>query len=192
MKRFLGIVLFSIIEVAGLIIWLLLVDADPAVIDLLGLLGLVVLDIFLIVEHTVTDNLLHGRPLFRFSGLPLGEIVIFSTIETIIWGVWLVLADQVNPIVAVVFLVITLFFEHTISRNVHERDPLFSQIFDPGTFVHTVIESVACAGWLALVRAGQPIIGAIVLLVGSIIEHTIAVKGTKVPSGGAAGPAVEG
>ncbi len=71
MKRFLGIVLFSVIEVAGLIIWLQLVDADPAVIDLLGLLGLVVLDIFLIVEHTVTDNLVHGRPLFRFSGLPL-------------------------------------------------------------------------------------------------------------------------
>ncbi len=71
MKRFLGIVLFSVIEVAGLIIWLQLVDADPAVIDLLGLLGLVVLDIFLIVEYTVTDNLVHGRPLFRFSGLPL-------------------------------------------------------------------------------------------------------------------------
>ena len=74
LQRTLGIVLFSIIEVAGLAGWLVLADAGQVVV------GILVLALGLIVEHIVTDNLLHKRPLYNLGSLPFGQIVAFSTL----------------------------------------------------------------------------------------------------------------
>jgi len=132
----LHIIIFSVIEVVGLVVWIQFALQHP-VYDLLSVIGLVVLFVFLTVEHVVTDNSLHSKPLFSFRNLPLLAILAFSAIDTIIWGVWLELFLNVNiygdgpvPVVATIFLFVALWFEHTISRNVHERDHLFSDFFD--------------------------------------------------------------
>lgn len=173
MKRILGIVLFSIIEVAALAGWLALVDADRWII------GVLVLEVGLIVEHLVTDNLLHKRSLFQSDGVPFGQIFVFSALETGIWVSWLALWG-IHPALASAFLVAALVIEHTVSKNVHERRPIFDKIVDVGVIPHSIVETAACDGWLVLVRAGQPIGGVIFLLVGSILEHVIAVSRTKI------------
>ncbi len=175
-----GILVFSIIEVVGLAGWLFLQDLQPGFLDVFGLLGIAVLFVGLFAEHIVTDNVLRSRSFVNLSNLPLGEIATFSFIETGIWATWLVLADSVNLPVSVVFLLLALFVEHTISKNVHERRPIFSRLFNAVTLPHTVVETVACSVWLVLARAAQPILGIGVLLVGSIIEHVISVRITKV------------
>ena len=171
-RRILGIVLFSIIEVAGLAGWLVLADAGQVVV------GILVLLVGLIVEHVVTDNLLHKRPLFSLKSPPLGQIVAFSALETVIWGIWLALWD-IQPIAATAFLVFALLIEHTVSKNVHERRGLFDKIIDVGVIPHTIVETISCDVWLALVRSTQPILGVVTLLVGSIVEHSIAVARTR-------------
>lgn len=174
MRKFPGILLFSAIEVAGLIGWLAAVDAGQRI------LALLILEVTFILEHIVTDNLLHERVLFNLRGLPLGQIVVFSTIETVIWAVWLLLWD-VSRFAAGIFLGLGLTLEHTLSKNVHERRGLFDKIIDLTTIPHTIVEAVTAGAWLNLVRMAQPVGGAVVLLVGSVIEHTIAVTGTRTP-----------
>lgn len=172
MKRTLGIILFSVIEVAGLAGWLILADLGRA------FTGILVLLVGLVVEHIVTDNLLHKRALFQFDSLPFGQILAFSTLETGIWVSWLALWG-VHPALASAFLVAALVIEHTISKNVHERRPIFDKIVDVGVLPHTIVETAACDGWLVLVRTAQPIYGVVFLLLGSILEHFIAVSRTK-------------
>ena len=173
MRRFLGILLFSAIEVAGLVGWLVLVDAGAQI------AGVAVLAIGLVTEHAVTDNLLHGRALFRLTDLPFAEIAAFSALETAIWAVWLALWGIV-PAVATVFLPATLLLEHTISKNVHERRGLFDKVIDVKTLPHSLVEAAACSWWVLLARGAHPIIGAVVLFIGSVLEHVIAVWGTDV------------
>lgn len=187
MNKTLGVLLFSAIEVTALVIWLALQDMQVGAYDVLGLLGIVILFAGLFVEHVVTDNVLHRRPLFNIvygdkqglGSFPLGQIAIFSAIETGIWVAWLLLYDGVDPGIAVVFLVAALFIEHSISKNVHERRPIFSALHAT-VIPHTLVETAACHIWLVLVRSAQLVLGPVVLLVGSIIEHLIAVRGTEV------------
>lgn len=171
-RQFLGILLFSVIEVIGLVGWLVLVDRGQFI------LGVAFLAIGLVTEHVVTDNLLHGRSLFRLTGLPLAEIAAFSALETVIWAAWLTLWNT-DVVLATVFLAVTLLIEHTISKNVHERRELLDKIVNIAVVPHTIVETAACTGWLLLARSAHPVLGAAVLLVGSIVEHTIAVRGTQ-------------
>ncbi len=165
MKKLLGIAGFTIVEVAGLVVWLILALQGQ------GLLGLGILFVALTGEHLITDVVIG-----RTSGLPILPILAFSGIETAIWGIWLLIAQGVNPYVAAVFLAVSLLVEHTLSDNVFRGQPLFSRIVELRTAGFTVIEVVAATVWLILVLQGQPIVGAVVMLIGSFIEHNVAVR----------------
>jgi len=168
MKKLAGIGLFTVVEVAGLVGWLALANAG------LVAAGIAVLAVALVVEHIITDNVLHNRSLINVRDLPLLEIAAFSGLETAIWAGWLLLWG-VSPAMATAFLLLALLIEHTISRNVHERRDLLDRLVDPETLPHTIVEVVSCDLWLILARAGNPL-AAVVLLIGSFIEHVIAVK----------------
>ncbi len=174
MRRTLGIILFSIIEVAGLAGWLVLADQGGGLI----VVGIFVLAIGLILEHIVTDNVLHNRPFFNLSSLPIQQIVGFSLLETGIWVSWL-LRWGVHPALATVFLAFALLVEHTVSKNVHERRVFLDKIIDVAVIPHTIVETVSCDVWLVLARSAHPILAVVSLLVGSLVEHTIAVSRTK-------------
>ena len=174
MRPTIGVVIFTIVEVASLAGWLVLVDRGLAGV------GIGVLFVGLVVEHVITDNVLHSRSLLSLASVPILEVVAFSGLETAIWAGWLVLWTLISPIAATIFLILALLIEHTISRNVHLRLGLFKRLIELETLPHTVVEVIACTAWLLLVRTGQPLIAIAVLLVGSLVEHTIAVSRTRV------------
>lgn len=169
LSKFLSVLVFSVIEVAALVGWLILADQGAR------LAAVAVLAVGLTLEHIVTDNLLQGRPLFNFAKLPLGQIVTFSVLETAIWAAWLMLWG-VSAILATAFLAAALTVEHTVSRNVHQRRRLLDRIIDAQVLPHTAVETVSCSAWLVLARSAHPVLAVAVLLVGSVVEHTIAVS----------------
>ena len=174
MTRAIGVVVFTVIEVAALAGWLVLVDRGLAAV------GIGVLFVGLVVEHIITDLVIHARRRVNGDKLPILEIVAFSGLETAIWAAWLLLWTFVDPIGATIFLTAALLIEHTVSKSVHERRGLLDRLIDVVTLPHTVVEVIACTAWLLLVRTGQPLIAIAVLLVGSLVEHTIAVSRTRV------------
>jgi len=164
-----GTVIFTAIEILGLVVWLALVGQDQAI------LGLVILAVLLIVEHIVTDNVIHSRKFLNLQ-VPILQIATFSIIETAIWAVWLFIADGFNLFLAAGFLFIGLFFEHTVSDNVFKRKGIFEKIFDKRVIGFTVIEVVGAAVWLSFARAGEVVLAIVILFIFSLAEHIIAVR----------------
>jgi len=171
-----GIVVFTVVEVASLGLWLAFVQSGLAVV------GIVVLAIGLIVEHLLSYNVINGRGLLQLTGLPVVKKALVSLIETGIWALWLTLAGlsllpqaSLNAILAAVVLAVLLIVEHTLSDNVFKDKGLFSRLVDRRTIGFSIIEAVGATIWLALVQANLAVVGIGVLTVGALIEHTMAV-----------------
>lgn len=172
MNKIVGIIVFTIIELAALVGWLALVLQGN------NIAGIAVLVIGLILEHIVSYNVFNKRPLFNFSGISLGGLLLISATESLIWVVWLVLSQGsgiISIIIGAVFLVITMFFQHSVERNVFLSKPLFDRIVKTEVIGFTVIEAVAAAVWLFFVLdpGMSDIIGAGILGIGLLVEHII-------------------
>ena len=177
MRDQLRIAIFTIVEGATLVIWLALVRSDAGIYQVsTGSLvaGLAVLAIGFTIEHIVAYNVIHNRGLLEIVGAPVGKKAVVSLIETVIWALWLVLAD-LNAIVAALVLTGLLILEHTLSDNVFKGRDIFSKLLDVRTIGFTLIEAVGAAIWLALVEVNMAILGIVILVVASFIEHTLAV-----------------
>ena len=177
MRDQLRIAIFTIVEGATLVIWLALVRSDAGIYQVsTGSLvaGLAVLAIGFTIEHIVAYNVIHNRRLLEIVGAPVGKKAVVSLIETVIWALWLVLAD-LNAIVAALVLTGLLILEHTLSDNVFKGRDIFSKLLDVRTIGFTLIEAVGAAIWLALVEVNMAILGIVILVVASFIEHTLAV-----------------
>jgi len=111
--------------------------------------------------------------LFELQGLPIGQKAIVSLIESGIWVLWLVLVD-LNAILAGVVLAGLLVLEHTISDNVFKGRGTFSRLLDARTIGFSLIEAVGAGIWLVLVDANMVVVGIVILVVASFIEHTLA------------------
>lgn len=174
-----GIAVFTAVEVATLVVWLAVALAADDITD--SIIALVVLIIGFTVEHLITFNVIHKRPLFDFSGLPVGQKAVVSLIETAIWVVWLTLArmevfDGFDHIVAVIVLAGLLIIEHTVSDNVFTRKKLFEKLADKRTVGFSIIEAAGAAIWLALIEIDLALVGVAVLAAASFIEHNMAVS----------------
>ena len=177
MRDQLRIAIFTIVEGATLVIWLALVRSDAGIYQVsTGSLvaGLAVLAIGFTIEHIVAYNVIHNRRLLEIAGAPVGKKAVVSLIETVIWALWLVLAD-LNAIVAALVLTGLLILEHTLSDNVFKGRDIFSKLLDVRTIGFTLIEAVGAAIWLALVEVNMAVLGIVILVVASFIEHTLAV-----------------
>ena len=97
-----------------------------------------------------------------------------SLVETVIWALWLVLAG-LNAILAAVVLAGLLILEHSLSDNVFKGKGLFSRLLNGRTMGFSLIEAVGAAIWLALVEANLSVVGILILVVASFVEHTMAV-----------------
>ncbi|HZD13096.1 MAG TPA: hypothetical protein VE177_06220, partial [Candidatus Binatus sp.] len=182
--HFLVVAIFTGIEIIGLIEWLqLLKGGDPATVlgqaySLLGLgsvvsragttgLVLIILGVFLLVEHTITQLDATGRSI---SGKQLVEILIFSSLESAIWYVWWELIP-VNGVLAFSFFVVALFVEHHIADNVKKGLPFLklssTRLVTIGLVVLTLSEVIGSVIWV-----GTGLLAA--LAVGSLLEHYIA------------------
>jgi hypothetical protein len=177
MRDQLRIAVFTIVEGITLVVWLALVRSNAGIYQVsIGSLvaGIVVLAVGFTVEHIIAYNVIHNRELLDFHGVPVAQKSVVSLIETIIWAVWLVVAD-INAIIAAVVLLGLLIVEHTLSDNVFKGRDIFSKLLDARTIGFSLVEAVGAAVWLVLVQANMSVVGIVILLVASFIEHTLAV-----------------
>ena len=177
MRDQLRIAVFTIVESATLVLWLSLVRSDAGIYQVsVGSLaaGIAVLVVGFTIEHIIAYNVIHNRGLLDLQGVPIAQKAIVSLIETVIWAVWLVLAD-LNGILAAIVLLILLIIEHTLSDNVFKGRDIFSKLLDARTIGFSLVEAVGAAVWLVLVQANMSVVGIVILLVASFIEHTLAV-----------------
>ena len=183
--HFLVVVVFTGIEIVGLIEWLALSNGGNPIMVLgqaypilqlgaissrVGTTGLaaIVLAVFLLVEHIITQADATGR---FISGKQFVEILTFSSLESAIWVVWLKLIP-VNGIIAITFFLAALFVEHHIADNVKKGLSFFklssTRIVFTGLLVLTISEVVGAVVWVG----NQNLLA--VLIVGSLLEHYIA------------------
>lgn len=126
------------------------------------------LGIFLLIEHIIAQMDQTGRAV---SGREFGEILGFTSLEVVIWVVWLFLIP-LNGILAFLFFLSLLFVEHQITDNVKKGLPFLhfsstrSLVFR-GLALFTIFEVVGAVVWVA-----QGLVVAIAI--GSTIEHYIA------------------
>ena len=172
MKDGLRIALFTIVEGATLVIWLVLARGATNIGSMLA--ALAVLVVGFTIEHIVAYNVIHNRGLFDLQGVPIGQKSIVSLIESFIWALWLVLTG-LNVILAAIVLTGLLVVEHTLSDNVFKGRGLFSKLLDGRTIGFSLIEAVGAGIWLALVQANMALLGIVILVVASFVEHTLAV-----------------
>jgi len=179
LKKQLRIAVFTAVEVVTLVVWLAL--ALTATDVLISILAIAVLIVGFTIEHLITFNVIHNRPLFDFRGLPVAQKAVVSLIETGIWVVWLVIArldvfDGFEPVIAAVVLTGLLIIEHTLSDNVFTGKRLFERIADRRTIGFSIIEGAGAAIWLALIDIDLALVGIAVLAIASFIEHNLAVN----------------
>ena len=178
MRDGLRIAVFTVVEVAALAIWLVLVRDDAGISQVepsSTIIGVAILAGGITIEHLLSYNVINSRPLLKIGGLPVGRKLVVSIIETGIWALWLILAD-LNALAAALVLAVLLIFEHTFSDNVFKDRGVFSRLVDLRTVGFSIIEAAGAAVWLGFVGAGQEILGIVVLLVTSYVEHTMAVN----------------
>jgi hypothetical protein len=188
--RVLLILVFTGIEAATLAIWLAFVESAPAL-SLMALVGLAILAVGLVVEHVLTDIAVNGFDL----SLPILPAIGISVSEAILWGIWLVIAEQIGGLdgfaVAAVFLAVALVPQHTIEDNILRGGDPFARLFDLGTIGFSVLESAGATVWLLfvlrpevvadpLVRVGlggvdPAAVGLGVLALALLLEHNIGV-----------------
>ena len=179
MKDQLRIAIFTIVEGTTLVIWLALARGATNIGSMLA--ALAVLVIGFTIEHLVAYNVIHNRGLFNLQGVPIGQKAVVSLIESFIWALWLVLTG-LNAILAAIVLAGLLVVEHTLSDNVFNGRGLFSRLLDARTIGFSLIEAVGAGIWLALVEANMAILGIVVLVVASFIEHTLSVALARKPT----------
>lgn len=177
----LRILIFTIVEVAALVGWLILAFQVDDILS--GILAVVVLIGGFTLEHLITYNVVHKRPLFNFSGLPIGQKFVVSIVETGIWVTWLIIMRLevfdlgTNLLIASVFMFVTLLIEHTLSDNVFTKRGLFERIFTKQVIGFTIIETVAAGIWIGLaIGTDYVVVGIIILFIGSFAEHQLAVN----------------
>jgi len=172
MRDQLRIAVFTIVEGATLVIWLALARGATNTGSMIA--ALAVLVVGFTIEHILAYNVIHNRGLFEITGAPIGKKSVVSLIESGIWALWLLLAD-VNAIVAAVVLTGLLVLEHTLSDNVFKGRDIFSKLLDARTIGFSLIEAVGAGIWLALADSNMAVVGIVILVVASFIEHTLAV-----------------
>lgn len=173
MKKILRILGFTLVESVGLSVWLALAAVNY--------MAALVLFLFLLVEHVLNLNTVMNRKLLNLDRIK--GIIGFSLTETAAWVGWLLL-NAVSGILAFAYLTVVLLIEHNQADNTLLKKPFFSRLLSLKPLGHTLVESVGCSVWLALVTTGQPIVGFVVLFTAILIHHIIAVeKGQKALAG---------
>lgn len=180
------IAVFTAIETAALAGWLRFVRGEPLLSTAVAI-GLGILIVGLFVEHILTDVAVNG---LHFS-FPFGSIIGFSLSETVLWAIWLQLAEVVGGLVglgaAFAVLFVLLIPQHTIEDNVLQATDPLSDLVDLNTAGFSFIEAAGATAWLALVLRpgliggsvagiGAARIGLAVLAVSLFVEHNIGVR----------------
>lgn len=188
------VVVFTAVETVALGLWLAIV-ADAPLVSTATAVGLGVLAVGLVVEHVFTEFAVNGVSL----SFPIPAVIGVSVSETVLWGLWLAVAELIGGVEGVVvaggLLAVLLIPQHTVEDNVLRGEEPFARVFDLGTVGFSVVEAAGATAWLLFVFHGplvQPVVQALGLsgvatdllglsvLAGALfIEHVIGVTFTK-------------
>lgn len=179
-------IIVTTVEVYGLFLWLGLQLQGAILSAGWVLFGFLLIEhIISQIDHNSTEVILHPeRPKQKFDLTQFVEIVIFSTIEVVVWIVWLSLIP-INNLLAIAFFTLALFVEHQITDNVKKRLPLghFASprsILFRGLVIFTISEVAGAVIWVSLVLKNPTSVGydklvlLLPMIIGSLLEHYIA------------------
>lgn len=137
------------VEVATLSVWLALVAGAPPFSRPIAV-SVVVLCAGLQVEHFLTDLAVNGADI----GFPLGQTLVISVSEAVLWLGWLTVAASMGGLrgifVAGVAFAVALSIQHTVETNALRHRPLDARLFEPATVGFSLITAAGATAWLAL------------------------------------------
>lgn len=178
--------LVTIVEDAGLVIWLILVRP---MITYVGVpIAAVVLLLVLLVEHSIMQRAENPN----FTGRVFGKLFVFSTLEVVNWSVWLTLLSNTSSLLSMSSLVASAYFfvgfyiEHQITENVITDQPFLrfrnsNGRITAGVISETLSEGVGARLWIFFAFGGMGPLAIGFLAIGSLIEHSIQYVVGKVP-----------
>ena len=171
-------------EFAALYFWLHFLDAGHFVwANVLLWAGFAVerISVYLWIRYVYRSR--GGGPVEQSLLVTVVSLFVITLSEVLIWILWLALADgeigaiaaapATNMAVAGVVLMVLMTIEHGVEMGVLKRTNPLAYVTSPSTLLFTFMEVAGAVGWLALVRADRPLLGALVLLVGLSIEHVL-------------------
>ena len=185
--------LVTIIEDAGLIAWLALVRGSIAYAGIP--IPAFVLLLVLLVEHSIMQRAENPS----FTGKTFARIFGFTLLEVVNWSVWLTLLSNTTTLLSMSSLVASLYFfvgfyiEHQITENVITDQPYLRfkndrGVITAGVLLETISEGVGARLWIlyatasiATVFVGSLTLGITLLVLGSLIEHSIQYVVGRVP-----------
>lgn len=113
----------------------------------------------------------------------LAGVFVITLTEILIWILWVAIADgKIGWLalsagaafgVAAIVLFVLMQVQHSAEMAGLKGTVVTAYLADRTTLFFTFMEVAGAVGWLCFVRAGQPVAGAIFLLVGLSIEHVI-------------------
>jgi hypothetical protein len=171
-------------EFAALYFWLHFLDAGQFVrANVLLWAGFAVerISVYLWIRYVYRSR--GGGPVEQSLWVTVAGLFVITLSEVLIWILWLALADgeiaaiaaapATNMAVAGVVLMVLMTIEHSVEMGALKRTNPLAYVTSPSTLLFTFMEVAGAVGWLALVRADRPLLGALVLLVGLSIEHVL-------------------
>src|SRR6266436_513980 len=178
------VLVVTIIEDAGLIAWLVLARASMFYRGIP--IAPLVLLLVLLIEHSIMQRA--ENPDFR--GRVFAQIFGFSLLEVVNWSVWLTLLSNTSSLLSMSTLIASLYFfvgfyiEHQITENVITEQPYLRfrngrGAITAGVILETLSEGVGARLWLLYGPIGPAL-----LVVGSLIEHSIQYVVGRLPTTG--------
>jgi hypothetical protein len=176
------VLLVTIIEDAGLIVWLILARGSALYVGIP--IAPLVLLVVLLVEHSIMQRAENSN----FTGRVFAKIFGFSLLEVVNWSVWLILLSNTSSLLSMSSLLASLYFfvgfyiEHQITENVITNQPYLrfknpSGSITRGVILETLSEGVGARLWLF-----YGLIGPVFLVAGSLIEHSIQYVIGRIPT----------
>jgi len=171
-------------EFAALFFWLRFLDGGHFVwanVLLWAGFGVERMSVYLWIRYVYRSR--GGGPVQRSLLATVAGLFVITLSEVLIWILWLALADgqigaiaaapATNMAVAGLVLMVLMTIEHSVEMGVLKQTNPLGYVTNPSTLLFTFMEVTGAVGWLAFVRADQPLVGALFLIVGLSIEHVI-------------------
>ncbi|MFB6249941.1 MAG: hypothetical protein ABEL97_15375 [Salinibacter sp.] len=186
-------------EFAALHYWLQFLDTRFLLANVLLWAGFAVerISVYLWIRYVYRTR--GEQPRAQPLSIVIPGLVLITLSEILIWILWVALADGtiggaaaapvVNMTVAGVVLMVLMTIEHSVEMGALKQTSPLRYVTSPSTLVFTFMEVAGAVGWLALVRADRPLLGAACLLVGLSIEHVLQGSDLRPDPEGAGRPA---
>jgi hypothetical protein len=166
-----GFVVVTIAEVAGLVIWLRLTEAEWPWIGLVALVAGEAIEWSLLAYMIVNSPLSHPLKVGRVkTGLVQTALIALS--ESALWLTWLFLIPRVGLAYSTIAVAVAMHIKHDLDIAVFTGRSPFT-LFDASDIAASTLEMGGAASWFVLTMSGHEILGAAVLLACITIEHIL-------------------